>query len=213
MVDIEKETRSIYAEAFRTIKTNIKYSFADKNKKVFLITSSEAGEGKSTVATNLAISFSQENKKVLLIDCDLRRPTIHRQFKVSGIMGLTEVLIGEKKLSKAIKSHNEYLDIISSGNIPPNPAELLSSDAMTELLEDVKDKYDYIILDSTPLGVVADAQILLGKVDGTVLVVRANKTKREKLINCKEIIDQVKGKIIGVVLNRVDDKSEQYYYY
>lgn len=211
--NVELEPRSSYAEAFRTIKTNIKYSNFGKDKKVILITSSESGEGKSTTASNLAMTLSMDNKKVILVDCDLRRPTIHKGFRLSGLNGLSEVLIDEIELSEAIQSYSPHLDVLASGKVPPNPAELLASEQMDIILKELRVRYDYIIVDTTPLGIVADSQILTSKVDGTVIVARYGKTKKEKISNCKKLIEQVNGKIVGVILNRVKETKENYYYY
>lgn len=185
MPSILDDPKSYYAEAFRTIKTNIKYSSADKHKKVLLVTSTEAGEGKSTISSNLALSLSQDNKKVIIIDGDLRKPSVHKQFRISGSVGLTELLIGEQSLENIKNKINPYLDAITSGHIPPNPAELLASEEMEKLIN----KY------------------------GVILVVRYEKTKKENLLSCKKMIDQVGGNTIGVVLNGIDEKRGKYYYY
>ncbi len=213
MPSILDDPKSYYAEAFRTIKTNIKYSSADKHKKVLLVTSTEAGEGKSTISSNLALSLSQDNKKVIIIDGDLRKPSVHKQFRISGSVGLTELLIGEQSLEKIKNKINPYLDAITSGHIPPNPAELLASEEMEKLINKLREDYDYVIIDTNPIGLVADAQILSSKVDGVILVARYEKTKKENLLSCKKMIDQVGGNTIGVVLNGIDEKRGKYYYY
>ena len=213
MPSILDDPKSYYAEAFRTIKTNIKYSSADKHKKVLLVTSTEAGEGNSTISSNLALSLSQDNKKVIIIDGDLRKPSVHKQFRISGSVGLTELLIGEEALEKIKHKINPYLDAIASGHIPPNPAELLASEEMEKVIEKLREEYDYVIIDTNPIGLVADAQILSSKVDGVILVARYEKTKKENLLSCKKMIDQVGGNTIGVVLNGIDEKRGKYYYY
>ena len=213
MPSILDDPKSYYAEAFRTIKTNIKYSSADKHKKVLLVTSTEAGEGKSTISSNLALSLSQDNKKVIIIDGDLRKPSVHKQFRISGSVGLTELLIGEQSLENIKHKINPYLDAITSGHIPPNPAELLASEEMEKLINKLREDYDYVIIDTNPIGLVADAQILSSKVDGVILVARYEKTKKENLLSCKKMIDQVGGNTIGVVLNGIDEKRGKYYYY
>lgn len=213
MTNILSDPKSLYAEAIRTIKTNIKYSSTDKNKKIILITSSEEGEGKSTISANLALSLAQDNKKVILLDGDLRRPSIHKQFRISGQVGLTEVLIGEKALKEVKQKVEGNLDVVVSGHIPPNPAELIGSEKMEQILHNLKEEYDYIIIDTNPLGVVADSQILSSKVDGVILVARYESSKKENLVACKKLIDQVGGKIIGVIINRIKIKGDKYYYY
>lgn len=213
MPSILDDPKSYYAEAFRTIKTNIKYSSADKHKKVLLVTSTEAGEGKSTISANLALSLSQDNKKVIIVDGDLRKPSVHKQFRISGSVGLTEVLIGEQSLDSVKYKINPNLYAITSGHIPPNPAELLASEEMEKVIEKLREDYDYVIIDTNPIGLVADAQILSSKVDGVILVARYEKTKKENLLSCKKMIDQVGGNTIGVVLNGIDEKRGKYYYY
>lgn len=211
--NILENPKSNYAEAFRTIKTNIKYSSADKDKRVILVTSTQPSEGKSTVSVNLGMSLSQDNKKVIVVDADLRKPTVHKRFKISGMCGLTNVLVGDVSLSKAVVSINETLDVLVAGHIPPNPAELLASKGMEKLLETLREEYDYIIIDGNPICIIADSQIIASKVDGVVLVARYETTKRDDLINAKKLVEQVNGQVIGVVLNRVKDKGKKYYYY
>jgi capsular exopolysaccharide synthesis family protein len=210
---VEQKPKSMESEAYKTLRTGIQYSSFNKQLKTMLITSSEKEEGKSTVSGNLALSFAQNEKKVILIDCDLRRPSIHRKFKISNLVGLSEVLIGKISLEEAIQQYNDNLDILSSGKIPPNPSEMLSSNSMNNLIEKLKEKYDVVILDSAPLQAVTDAQILSTKVDGTILVVRAERTKKESIIEAKSRLDKVSANIIGTVLNAVENTREKYHYY
>ena len=213
MPNILKNPKVAYAEAFRTVKTNIRYSSADKDKKVFLVTSTQPGEGKSTVAVNLAMSLSLDNKKVIIIDADLRKPTVHKRLQISGTTGLTDVLVGEAELDNTIIKVNEYLNVLVAGQIPPNPAELLASKGMEKLINKFREEYDYVILDGNPICVIADSQILASKVDGVILIARHEYTKKDELVNAKKLVEQVGGNVIGVILNRVRDKSRKYYYY
>ncbi|MBN1050115.1 CpsD/CapB family tyrosine-protein kinase [Clostridium botulinum] len=210
---VEKKPKSIVSEAYRTLRTNIQYSSFDKEIQTILVTSAEAAEGKSTVAGNLALSFAQNEKKVILVDCDLRKPSVHKNFKISNLLGLSEVLLGKAKIDDAIQKRNENLHVLTSGKIPPNPAEMLSSTAMSKLLEELKKEYDIIMLDSAPLGAVTDAQILSTKVDGTVLVTRAERTKRESVIEAKNLLTKVGANIIGSILHAVENTKGKYYYY
>lgn len=203
MLDISKITQSIYNEDFRTLRTNIKYSTTNRDGKVLLITSAEPGDGKSTISKNLAISLCQDNKNVLIIDGDLRKPSIHKLFRISNYSGLSEILIGEKTLSNSIHKINPKLSVLTSGLTPPNSAELLDSDEMNSIINSVKNYYDYIIIDTTPLELVADAQILASKVDGVILVAKIEKTRKDSLMNCKKLINKIGGNIIGIVLNNV----------
>lgn len=213
MFIVEKKPKSISAEAYRTLRTNIKYSSFDKEIKSIVITSSEPGEGKSTTAGNVALSFAQSNQKTIMIDCDLRKPSLHRKFKISNMIGLSDVLIGKENITDAIHEYCENLDVLPSGKLPPNPSEMLGSRAMERLLGELKSKYDMIILDTAPLQAVTDAQILSTKVDGTILVVRAEKTKKDSVTQAKALLDQVNANIIGTVLNGVDNMAKKYYYY
>ena len=213
MFIVEQEPKSIVAEAYRTLRTNIQYSSFDKEIRSIVVTSSEPGEGKSTVTGNLALSFAQDEKSVILIDCDLRRPTVHKNFKLSNEAGLSEVIVGKAKLEDAIQPYNENLHVITSGKIPPNPAEMLSSNVMTNLIKALKEKYDMVILDSAPLQAVTDAQILSTKVDGTVFVVRAERTKTDSVKESKSLLDQVGANIVGTVLHASTATKGKYYYY
>lgn len=213
MFIVDKKPKSITAEAYRTLRTNIQYSSFDKEVRVIVVTSSEAGEGKSTTAGNLAISFSQTQKKTIMIDCDLRKPSLHKKFRISNMVGLSDLLKGKESLREAVHKYNDYLDILTSGKVPPNPSEMLGSRSMENLIERLKNEYDMIIIDSAPLQAVTDAQILSRKADGTILVVRAEKTKRDSVMQAKELLKKVDANILGVVLNGVENIRKKYYYY
>ncbi|MCR4944773.1 MAG: CpsD/CapB family tyrosine-protein kinase [Clostridium sp.] len=213
MFIVDKKPKSITAESYRTLRTNIQYSSFDKEIRVIVVTSSEAGEGKSTTAGNLAISFSQAQKKTIIIDCDLRKPSLHKKFKISNMIGLSDLLKGRENLGETVHAFNEYLDVLTSGKIPPNPSEMLGSRAMEHLIQSLKNEYEMIILDSAPLQAVTDAQILSTKADGTILVVRAEKTKRDSVRQAKELLKKVDANILGVVLNGVENIRKKYYYY
>ncbi|NME82456.1 CpsD/CapB family tyrosine-protein kinase [Clostridium sp. SM-530-WT-3G] len=214
MFVIEKKPKSFVSEAYRTLRTNIQYSSFDKKLKTILVTSSDSNEGKSTISGNLALAFAQSDKRVLLIDCDLRSPSIHKMFKISNIYGLSEVLLGTKRIGEMIKSYNNKIDILPSGNLPPNPSELLGSEAFENLIEQLKESYDLIILDSAPVRVVSDSQLLAAKADGTILVVKKDKTKINYIKESKNLLKNVGANIIGCVLNYNDKpgrKNKEYY--
>lgn len=213
MFIVENKPKSIAAENYRVLRTNIQYSSFDIEVKTIVITSSEPGEGKSTTAGNLALSFAQAEKKTIIVDCDLRKPSLHKKFKISNISGLSDVLIGREKLEVAIHKHNNKMDILTSGKIPPNPSEMLGSKAMTRLIEVLKENYDVVILDTAPLQAVTDAQILSTKADGVILVVRAESTKKESVIQAKSLLEKVGANILGTVLNGVENSRKKYYYY
>ena len=213
MLIVEKQPKSIPAESYRSLRTNIQYSSFDKEVKRILVTSSEPGEGKTTTVVNLALAFSQDEKKVIVIDCDLRKPSIHKQFRISNTIGLSDVVIDNSKLKKAINKYNEYLDILPSGKIPPNPSELLGSKAMENLLNELEEEYDIIIIDTPPVQAVTDSQILSTKVDGVILVVRAERTKKDSVKLAKAALEKVNAHILGVVLNGEERTRSKYYYY
>lgn len=213
MFIVENEPRSIAAESYRTLRTNIQYSSFDKEYRTIVITSSEPGEGKSTTSGNLAISLSQGEKKVVLIDCDLRKPTMHKRFKLSNIKGLSDIIVGKADVTSVLQKYNDNLAIITSGKIPPNPAEMIGSKSMNALLEALKKVFDYIILDTPPVQAVTDAQILANKADATILVIRAEKTKKDSINNSLNLLKKVNANVIGTVLNGVNMKERHYYYY
>lgn len=211
-----KNPKSIVSEAFRTLRTNIQFTNIDKKIKTIVVTSSNQGEGKTTVASNLAASMAQTDKNVLLIDCDMRKPRIHKVFGITNLDGLTNILMGEKKLvdveykgDQDIKS----LTVVISGPIPPNPAELLGSRRMKEFLEDVRDQFDMIILDSPPINLVTDSAILSTLTDGTILVIEVGQTDIEAAKSGKELLDKVHANLIGVVLNKIPVSGRSYYNY
>lgn len=213
MFVMEKAPKSIDAEAYRSLRSNIEYSSFDDEYRVIVVTSSMPGEGKSTTSGNLAIALAQSGNSVLLVDCDMRKPSIHKKFKISNAAGTAELLLRKKSFEEVANNYNENLTIITAGKIPPNPSEMLASRAMTAFIEEMKKEFKYIILDTPPLQAVTDAQVLSTKADGVLLVVRAGSTKREMVFNSVDLIKKVQGKVIGTVLNGVENKKNNYYYY
>jgi protein-tyrosine kinase len=206
--------RAAISEQYRTIRTNIQFSSVDESIRTLLVTSSGPEEGKSTTVANLAVVFAQQGKKVLLIDADLRKPTVHYTFQLDNTTGLTNVLTKQTQLEKAaVTTLVDNLSVLSSGPIPPNPAELLGSKAMEDMLVVALEQYDIVIFDTPPVLAVTDAQILANRCDGTILVVGSGKTQIEPAMKSKELLLSSKGKLLGVVLNRKNAKDSQYYYY
>lgn len=207
--------KSHIAEAYRLIRTNIEFSNIDKDIKTILVTSSQQNEGKSTSISNLATTFaSLENKKVLIIDCDLRNPSVHKMFGVSNLIGLTDVLTGQKDIDKCIeKTKVKNLDILKAGKIPPNPSEMLLSKKMRNFMEVIKEYYDYIFIDSPPVGIVTDASILAQYADGTILLVAANEADIEAVKVAKERLEGVNANILGAILNKFEANENSYGYY
>ena len=213
MFVMEKAPKSIDAEAYRSLRSNIEYSSFDDEYRAIVVTSSVPGEGKSTTSGNLALSLAQSGNKVLLVDCDMRKPSIHKKFKISNISGTAELLLRKESFEDVVNCYNENLTIITAGKIPPNPSEMLSSRAMTAFIKEMKKEFKYIILDTPPLQAVTDAQVLSTKADGVLLVVRAGSTKKDAVLNSVDLIKKVQGKVIGTVLNGVENKKNSYYYY
>ena len=207
--------KSHIAEAYRSIRTNIEFSNIDRDLKVIMITSTQPNEGKSTVISNLAATFaSLENKKVLIMDCDLRNPSAHKMFGVSNLSGITDVLTGQKDVSKCIEATKiEGLDILKVGKVPPNPSEMLQSNKMKNFIEVVKEYYDYVFIDAPPVGVVTDASIISQYADGVILLVGCNETDIEAAKISKERLENVGANILGVVLNKFENEGSAYGYY
>lgn len=207
--------KSPISEAYRTLRTNIQFSSIDSKPKTLLITSSSPREGKTTTAVNLAVSIAQEGKRTVLLDCDLRKPKIHTIFKISNEAGgLSNILIDEIKAEQGIKETEvPNLYVLPSGKTPPNPSELLSSQKMQQFMEYLRQSFDYIVIDSPPLIVVTDAQIISKYSDACILIVAAGESNRNAVIKAKELLCNVNANLIGVVLNKTDISRESYYKY
>lgn len=193
-------------EAFRVLRTNLQFVDVDRDSKVFVVTSSVPGEGKTTTAINLAITLAQAGQKILLLEGDLRRPKIADYLHLEGAVGLTTVLVGRIDIDEAIQDHSTpNLSVLTSGAIPPNPSELLQSHAMMEALMDLRDRYDVVIIDAPPLLPVTDAALLTSQSDGALLIVRQGKTTKDQLRHALERLQAVDGRALGVVLTMTSD--------
>lgn len=201
-------------EAYKTLRTNVSFSLTGEEKcPVIVVTSSMQGEGKSITSMNLAISYALTDRKVLVIDCDLRRPKLARLMRISAKAGLSNLILNPKLLEDAIvPTHVEGLDVILSGDVPPNPSELLGSDRMRRILSVLRERYDFIILDSPPVNMVTDAVVLAPMSDGVLFLVRANHSERGAVIHAVEQLEYAKVKILGFVLNGVDMEKTHYGY-
>jgi len=211
---VQEDPKSPVSEIFRTLRTNIKFTSFDKNVQSIVVTSSGPNEGKSTIISNLAVTLSQTGNKVLLIDGDLRNPTIHKMFSIPNEYGLTNILIDEKNYKNYIQDIGiDNLHVITSGPKPPNPAELLGSMKMKNILNGFKEDYNYILIDAPPVVVVTDGALLASVCDGTILVISSGETLIDGVIKAKELLENVKANIIGTVLNKCKDKKHGGYYY
>jgi capsular exopolysaccharide synthesis family protein len=207
-------TKSAAAEGFRTLRTNLQFLFADKPLKVLVISSSAAAEGKSTVALNLASSLTQMGQRVLLVDADLRRPTLHKSFNLAATPGLSNFLVGKADLSTVLKKTPiEGLQVIPSGPIPPMPAELLGSHRMVELLNQLRQQFDTVLLDTPPVIAVTDATLLATMADGLLLVVTCGRTTRDQAKAALLTLEKAGVTPLGVVMNQVDRRKGYGYYY
>ena len=197
-------------ESYKSLRTNLQFALSVKDK-VLIVTSAEANAGKSTTISNVAVAMAQAGSKVLLIDADMRQPTQHKVFKRTNHLGLSNILSAFCTLQEALQEEVlPNLDLITAGVIPPNPSELLVSRAMTELLEQVKDVYDYVFIDTPPVCVVSDAMTLLDRVSNVLLVVRQKQTTYADFDAATELITQNGGNVIGSVITNVHERDRMY---
>ena len=214
-----KQPRSPVVEAFRALRTNIQFTSVDRPVRSLLVTSAVPVEGKSTVSANLAVVMAQAGLRVLLVDCDLRRPSVHKLFDQTNRMGLTDMMLQASAQwdSAAQPTQTPNLSILSSGSLPPNPAELLGSERLRQLLDRLRSNYDMVILDSPPMLPITDATVLARVVDGVLLVVDTGVTRVGAVLQSKELLERVGGRLIGVVMNKVakgvGGYSHYYHYY
>lgn len=208
------QPRSAAAEAYRTLRTNIRFSSIERPAKTILFTSPGQREGKTTTLANLAVIAAQAGSRVIAIDCDLRRPFLHEVFGLPNTTGFTDLLLHDAPEELAAQDGPiPGLKVLTSGALPPNPAELLSLDRVDAMLGELGKGADLVLLDSPPAAAVADASILAPRVDGVVLVIDATRTRREHAQRAKEQLERVNARLLGVVLNRAKLDRAGYHYY
>ena len=211
------QPRSPAAEAYRTLRTNIEFAAVDQPVRTLLVTSSIPSEGKTTTAANLAVAFAQAGRQVLLVDADLRKPGVHRIMNLPNAHGLTTLLRGDDVGVDALTYATEQADlrVLTTGALPPNPAELLGSQRFRSVLARLTESADLVILDSPPLQAVTDAAILSALSDGTLLVVDAGRTRRGAVRQGREALAKAGARVLGVALNRLSERvySDYYQYY
>jgi tyrosine-protein kinase Etk/Wzc len=202
------------SEAFRSLRTSVHFSAISTAKKIILVTSSFPGEGKTTIISNLAVTLSQTGARVLLIDCDMRRPSLHKLFKRDKVPGLSELLAGDTSPDAVIRESGiQGLDFIAAGTSPPNPAELLGSKQFQELLETFKLRYDNVLLDAPPFLAVTDAPLLTESSDIMILVLETERVPAKTALRTVEMLDMVHAPVAGIVLNDKTGQAERYGYY
>jgi capsular exopolysaccharide synthesis family protein len=207
--------RSPISEAYRTLRTNLEFTSLDKPIRSMVVTSAAPEEGKSTTLANLAVAVAQAGRKVILLDCDLRRPSLHQIFDARNTPGFTDMMRDDALMSKTPLQETGVpnLYLLPSGTLPPNPAELLGSRRMSEVIAALLQHAEMVLFDAPPVIAVTDAAVLASKVDAVLLVISAGKTKREQAKKAKALLDKVNAHLIGTVLNNVKGETSLYQYY
>jgi capsular exopolysaccharide synthesis family protein len=216
-IEIVTQTRpqSQMAESYRALRTSLLLSSIGAPPKVILVTSARPQEGKTTTAINSAIVLAQKGVRVLLMDADLRRPNIHKTLGMGAGSGLSNVLTGSATLKQTLSVSPVLpnLYVLPAGSLPPNPAELLASQNMKDVLDELRGQFDHIVIDTPPTLSVTDAVVLSPRVDAIILVIRSGHTTKQALRRSRDILMQVNAHVTGVLLNAVDLNSPDYYYY
>lgn len=204
------------SEAYRMLRTNLFYALVDSPPRVIVLTSAGPGEGKSTTAANLAVALVQAGKSTLLLDCDLRKPTLHVLFGARNLKGLVDVLIGERKLEEVYQEQIPGLSLVTPGPPPPNPAELLSSRRLVEILRQARQEFEYVLVDTPPVGRVSDAAVVAANGEGVLMVIDAQRTRKRALKQAMHTLEGVGANVLGTVVNKVNKQhkalGEGYYY-
>lgn len=211
---IKDNPTSPIAEAYRKIATNIEFSNIDNEIKTIMITSAKQDEGKTTTICNLVMVMTELKKKILLIDLDLRKPAVHKTFKISNKQGLTDILINKDDYKSYLHNVYQGLDILTTGMIPANLTEIINSKALKELIKEMSNNYDYIFIDTPPVMLVSDPITISTYSDAVILAIEHGKTEKELAKKAVESLKQVNANIIGAVLNNIPvSKQSNYYYY
>ncbi|HEX6290508.1 MAG TPA: CpsD/CapB family tyrosine-protein kinase [Herpetosiphonaceae bacterium] len=207
-----RDPRSPAAEAYRALRTNIQFSSLDKPLRTILATSTAPDEGKSTTIANLAVTMAQAEQRVILVDCDLRRPSLHTMFGLPNEEGLTSLMLQENSRMPAQKTEVPGLLVLTSGPLPPRPADILGSKRMEAVIAQLREHADIVLFDTPPVNAVTDAAVLATKVDGVLLVFRAGATKRDRAREARRLLDKVNANVVGVVLTDVKGEDTYSYY-
>jgi non-specific protein-tyrosine kinase len=208
------DPRSPAAEAYRSLRTNLEFSSLDEPLRTMVVTSPAPEAGKSTTLANLAVTMAQAGKQVILVDCDLRRPSLHELFGVPNNSGLTSVILDDAASPLPLRETGVAgLRLLTSGPLPPNPAELLGSRRMADLIKTLREQADVVLFDAPPVIAVTDAAILASQMDGVLLVLNAGVTKRDHAQRARAALDKVNARIVGTVLNNEKLDTSLYGYY
>lgn len=208
--------KAVVSEKFRGIRSNILFSTADDEVQTLLVTSDKPASGKSTVSANVAITYAQAGFKTLLIDGDMRKPTQHYIFNKNNITGLSNVIINKSTFEDAVQTTEiTNLDVLTSGPIPPNPSELIGSTNMLDIFEELKQQYDFVLVDTPPVNTVTDAQLFGELTKNAIFIIDVESNNKESVKKGKELLEKSGTKILGAVLNKapLDKSSSSYYYY
>ena len=210
---VVRSPRSVAAEAYRTLRANLQFTSLDREVRTILVTSAGEGDGKTTVVANLGVALAESGKRVLLVDADLRRPGVHRLFDLPLTPGLSNLLLEEEPDLAPVATAVPGLFVLPAGDPPPNPGEFVASARLTRLLGRARANFDYVLIDTPPVSLVADAAVLAPATDGVLLVVSAGRTKRDLARRAKEQLDNVGAHLLGVVLNNAKlEKSLKAYH-
>src|SRR5215218_2033788 len=207
------EPRGAASEDYRSLRTSLLYSLVDTPPKVVVVTSAGPSEGKSTTCANLGVVLAQVDKQTLIVDCDMRKPTIHKIFGLRNLGGLVNVLAGEHGLHEVCQEALPGLKAITTGPIPPNPAELLSSRRFSELLNQAREEFDFVLLDAPPVGIVSDPTIAATQAEGVLLVIDSQSTRKGSVRQAMHSLEGVGANVIGTVMNNIKASRRNGYYY
>jgi capsular exopolysaccharide synthesis family protein len=200
------------SEAYRTLRTSLLYSLVDLPRQTVVVTSAGPREGKSTTCANLGVVLAQADKRTLILDCDLRRPTMHNMFNLRNFEGVVNVLAGERGLKEVSYEILPNLKVVTSGPIPPNPAEILSSERFAELLSGLREEFDFVLMDTPPVQLVSDPLALASQADGVLLVLDVRNTRKRVLKQTVRRLQAVGANVLGTVMNNAREGRGAYYY-
>jgi len=202
---------SAASEAYRTLRTNLLYAFVDEPPEVIVLTSSGPKEGKSTVCANLGVVLAQGGKSCLILDCDFRKPVIHKLFGLHNVMGVVDVVAGERRLQEVWKEPMEGLKVVCVGQLPPNPTDLLGSRRFSEFLVGARQGFDHVLVDAPPVGLVSDPAILATQGDGVLLILDAQETPKRSVRRAMHDLEAVGANVLGTVITNIKVSQDAYY--